>query len=102
MFLYKLWGNSFGRLLTVRKSYALWPSDGTYAWGMCGTLVVGAFRPKGRGFDYCSSRHIGTLGKSFSHSCQWRFGVKFRHSIRPVSGAPVSSSGLGRGAIEIA
>ena len=55
---------------------------------------VDTFRPKGHGFDSCSSRHVGTLGKSFTHSCLWRFGVKFQHSIRAVSGAPLISSGL--------
>ena len=55
---------------------------------------VGAFRPKGHGFDSCSSRYVGTLGKSFTHSCLWHFGVKFRHRIRVVSGALLSSSGL--------
>src|SRR6218665_2957101 len=49
---------------------------------------VDTFCPKGYGFDSRSSRHVGTLGKSFSHSCLWRFGVKFRHSFRAVSGAP--------------
>jgi len=34
------------------------------------------------------------LGKSLTHSCLWRFGVKFRHSIRAVSGALLSNSGL--------
>jgi len=56
--------------------------------------VVDVFRPKGHGFDSRSSRHIGTLGKFFTHSCLWRFGVKFRHCIRAVSGAPLSSRGL--------
>ena len=55
---------------------------------------VDAFRPKGRGFESRSSRHIGTLGKSFTRSCLWRLGVKLQHSIRVVSGAPLSSSGL--------
>jgi len=55
---------------------------------------VDAFRPKGNGFNSCSSPHVGTLGKSFTHSCLWHFGVKFWHSIRAVSGAPLSSSGL--------
>ena len=41
---------------------------------------VDAFRPKGHEFDCRSSRHVGTLGKSFTHSCLWRFGVKFQHS----------------------
>jgi len=40
-----------------------------------------------------SSRHAGTLGKSFTCSCLWRFGVKLRNSIRAVSGAPVSTCG---------
>jgi len=37
---------------------------------------------------------VGTLGKSFTRSCLWRIGVKLQHSIRAVSGAPLSSSGL--------
>ena len=28
-----------------------------------------AFRPEGRGFESRSSRAVGTLGKSFTHSC---------------------------------
>ena len=55
---------------------------------------VDAFSQKGHGFDSRSSRHVGTLGKSFIHSCLWRFGMKFRHSIRAVSGAPLSSNGI--------
>ena len=47
---------------------------------------VDALRPKGHGYDFRSSRHVGTLGKSLTHSCLWRFGVKFRHSIQAVSG----------------
>jgi len=39
--------------------------------------------------------HVGILGKSFTRSCLWRFGVKPQHSICAVSGAPLSSSGLG-------
>ena len=39
---------------------------------------VDAFLPKGHGFDSRSSRHAGTLGKSFTHNCLFRFGVKFR------------------------
>ena len=49
-------------------------------WWLIGRFV--AFHPKGRGFESRSSRHIGTLGKSFTLSCLWRFGVKLRHSIR--------------------
>jgi len=41
-----------------------------------------------------SSRHVGTLGKSLTHSCLWRFGVKLRRSIHAVSGALLSRSGL--------
>src|SRR6218665_3613978 len=37
-----------------------------------------------------AATYIGTLGKSFTHSCLWRFGVKFRHRIRAVSGANLS------------
>src|SRR6218665_3963408 len=28
-----------------------------------------SFQPEGRGFDSRSSRHVGTLGKSFTYSC---------------------------------
>ena len=55
-----------------------------------------ACRPKGHGFDSRSSRHVGTLGKFFCHSCLWRLGVKFWHSIRAVLVAPLSSRGLKR------
>ena len=55
---------------------------------------VDAFRLKGHEFNSHSSHHIGTLGKSFAHSCLWRFGVKLQHSICAVSGAPLSSSGF--------
>jgi len=40
-------------------------------WWRFGRFV--ACRLKSRGFDSRSSRHVGTLGKSFTHS------VKFRH-----------------------
>ena len=33
---------------------------------------VDAFRPKSHGFDSRSNRHVGTMGKSFTHSCLWR------------------------------
>jgi len=55
-------------------------TDTVWTWWRFGR--VDAYRPKGHEFDSCSSRHVGTLGKSFTHSCHWRFGVKFRHSIR--------------------
>ena len=53
-----------------------------------------AFCPKSHGFDSRSRHHEGTLGKSLTHNCLLRFGMKFRHSIRAVSGAPLNSSGL--------
>ena len=43
----------------------------------------GAFRPKGRGFESLSSRHVETLGKSFTRSCLWHFNVKLRHCGLP-------------------
>ena len=62
------------------------------AWWVIDRFI--AFHPNGRGFESRSSRYIGTLGKSFTRSCLWRFGVKLRHSIRAVSGATLNSSGL--------
>ena len=62
-----------------------------YLWGHGGY----AFYPKGRGFESCSSRHIGTLGNSsLTVSSLKRFGVKLQHSIRAALGAHLSSSGL--------
>ena len=65
---------------------------------ICGTWWrfdrVNALHPKGYGFDSRCSRHVGKLGKSFIHSCLWRFSVKFRHSICAVSGALLSGRGL--------
>ena len=55
---------------------------------------VDTYRAEGHEFESRSSHHIGTLGKSFTCSCLWRFGVKLRHSIRAVSGAPLSNSRL--------
>ena len=60
------------------------------AWWLIGR--VNSCRLEGRGFESRSSRHVGNLGKSFTRSCLWRFGVKLRHSIFAVSGAPLSSS----------
>ena len=48
-------------------------------------------------FESRSSRQVGTLDKSFTRSCLWRFGVKLRHGIRAVtalSGAPVYLSSI--------
>src|SRR6218665_1815028 len=72
--------------LTIQGIY----KSGT--WWLIGR--TDAFRPKGRGLESRSSRNVGTLGKSFTHRCLWRFGVKLRHSIRAVSLAPLRSSGL--------
>src|SRR6218665_1381474 len=55
---------------------------------------VNTCQPDGRGFESCSSRHVRTLGKSFTPSCLWCFGEKLRHSIRAVTEVPLSSSGL--------
>ena len=55
---------------------------------------VKAFRTEGRGFESRSGRYVGTFVRSLTYSCLWRFGVKLRHSIRAVSGALLSSSGL--------
>src|SRR6218665_1616411 len=43
------------------------------AWWLGGKF--GVFRPEGFRFESHSSRHEGTLGKSFTHSCLKRFGV---------------------------
>ena len=62
------------------------------SWRLIGRFD--AFCSTGRGLESRSSRHVGTLGKSLTHSCLWRFDVKLRHSIRAVSVALLSSSGL--------
>ena len=44
--------------------------------GHGGSVVgFGALRLEGRTFDSHSSHHVGTLGKSFTYSCLWHFGV---------------------------
>src|SRR6218665_1827598 len=58
------------------------------------TFIVLSLVSAGCGFESGSSRHVGTLGTSLTHSCLWHFGVKLQYSIRAVSGAPLSSSGL--------
>src|SRR6218665_2180263 len=62
--------------------------------GRGGALVESMPLTGGCGFESRSSRHVETLGKSLTRSCLWRFSVKLRHSIRAVSGALLSSSGL--------
>src|SRR6218665_468852 len=80
--------------LDIRNKKALASTRRVFcgAWWRFGR--VNACRPEGRGLESRSRHHVGTLGKSFTHSCLWCFGVKFRHSIRAVSGAPLSSRGL--------
>ena len=62
------------------------------AWWPIGR--VDAFRPKGHGLDSRSSRHVGALGKSFTLSSLWRFGLKLRHMypccFRSASGYSIS------------
>ena len=55
---------------------------------------VDAFRPQGHGFDSRSGCHVGTLWQVLYLQLPVRFSVKLRHSVRAVSGAPLSSSGL--------
>src|SRR6218665_1607005 len=62
------------------------------AWWRIGRFD--AFRPEGHWFESGSSRRVGTLDKSLTRSCLWRFGVKFR--IRAVSGALLSIADLKR------
>ena len=52
------------------------------AWWLIGRFVT--FRLECRmQVESRSSRHVGTLGKSFARSYLWRFGMKLRHSICP-------------------
>src|SRR6218665_452307 len=75
-------------------SIALWAFHSKLCWTWWHIGRVEAFRPEDRGFESCCSRHVGTLGKSLTHSCLWCFGVKLLHSIHAVSGALLSSSEL--------
>src|SRR6218665_1785747 len=63
-------------------------------WGVVAHWLSRRVSSEGSWFDFHYSHHVGTLGKSFARSCLWRIGVKLRHSIRAVSGAPLSSGGL--------
>ena len=74
---------------TVFQSFAQYMCG---AWWLIGRFD--AFRPKGRRFESRSSRHVGTLDKSFTRNCLWRFDVKLRHSSHAVSGTPLISSGF--------
>jgi len=55
---------------------------------------VDNFQPEGRGFDSCSSRHVGTLGKSFTYSCLCASAWNADTVSVLQSGAPLSSRGL--------
>ena len=50
--------------------------------------MVGAFGAEGRWFDSTSSRHVGTLGKSFTPNClydvMWRIVAALRLNSTPV------------------
>src|SRR6218665_2373418 len=82
------YGDPLEQLITqsIEKTLLDWE------WWLIGRFVT--FRPKGRGFKSRSSRHVETLGKSFTRSCLRQFGVKLQHIIRAVSGAPLVSNGL--------
>jgi len=55
---------------------------------------IGRVEACGRGFETRSSCQVKTLDKSLTRSCLWHFSMKLQHSIRAVSGALLSSSGL--------
>jgi len=76
--------HTYIQIVTCNYSWGVYLYFYSGAWWRSGR--VDAFRPKDHGFDFRSSRHVGTLGKSFTHSCLWCFGVKLGHSIRAVSG----------------
>ena len=54
-------------------------------WSLGGKF--GALSPEGRRFESHASRHVGTLGKFFTLSCLFRFGMKLRHSNDAVVGS---------------
>src|SRR6218665_253388 len=55
--------------------------DGSYGeWWLSGKFS--ALHPQGRRFEPHSSHHIGTLGKSFSHSCLYNVMRRPAGSIR--------------------
>jgi len=64
----------FFRVFTIDVSAHIYNIVGSW-WPICWVDTV---PPKCRGFESRSSRHLGALGKSFTHSWLWRFGVKLR------------------------
>ena len=73
-------GGRYGECLM--SSCDLCPQHLGGAWWLIGRFDT--FCSKGRGFESCSSCHVGTLGKSFTRNLFWRFGVKLWHSICAV------------------
>ena len=55
------------------------------AWWRIGW--VNASELEGRGFESRSSRHVGTLGKSFTYSCLLRLGISDTVSIAVIGSA---------------
>src|SRR6218665_829466 len=92
-----IFGKQSHVLKTDKKRLYIATGNAVYK-ARCGTWWrigrVEAFRPEGRGFESRSNRHVETFGKSLTRSCLWGFGVKLRNSIRAMSGALMSSSGL--------
>ena len=89
------WQSLFNMWDTSTCGLAVLSVAAVHRWGVCGALVESTpFVQRVMGSTPALAATLGTLGKSFTHSCLWRFGTKFRHSIRAVSGAPLSSSGL--------
>src|SRR6218665_1993860 len=63
---------------------------------------VDAFRPDGRGFESRSSRHVGTLGKSFTYSCLYSASAfKLRHSVNCCGRERCGKAPAVRSAIEM-
>src|SRR6218665_1649520 len=60
---------SVGKVILLPPQFLIRMEDHSNLWGVWLTGRVDAFRPKGHGFDSHSSRHVATLGKSFTHSC---------------------------------
>src|SRR6218665_479873 len=62
------------------------------AWWLIGRFDT--FHLKVHGFESCPSRHVGTLGKSFTCCCLRCLDGKLQHSIHAESAEPLSSSGF--------
>ena len=83
--------------LAHRGQWSFWTLNlGSEQWRLVGRGRVNICRPEGCGFESRSSHHVGTLGKSLTRSCLWRFSVKLWHSIHAVSGVFLGSSYLKR------